>query len=355
EPYPHAENLWWSFGSRSGVTADGIPYFVGGVTDLQGGSTVNRGLFYGLDAAPRLMGGDSLGGVDDPVDTGGSNISFDYRLSALGTHYIAEVTTDSPSASDGHMVIDGTVIQIDGQNVTEGSPVPAAAGGLPGENWKAFDSTGVTEDDVYMFTGDTDAATDIDEFICINGVIVHREGDVIDGWTVGGTISYAYLNGDGDYAYVWKVETDEGLKEALFFNDQLMLMVGDLVDMDGDGEPEPDSIISDFTGIAALAMGDRDDGGVVNMYFTADVEIPGAPRALSNAADEDMIAAAAAPAEFGYEEDLPVQRDNRAEIEAGFVMPSGTVVAVEDHDGAGDEVDVPQLATRLLGAHPNPF
>ena len=172
---------------------------------------------------------------------------------------------------------------------------------------------------------------------------------------MGGTISYAYLNGDGDYAYVWKVETDEGLKEALFFNDQLMLMVGDMVDMDGDGEPEPDSILSDFTGIAALAMGDRDDGGVVNMYFTADVEIPGAPRALSNAADEDMIAAAAAPAEFGYEEDLPVQRDNRAEIEAGFVMPSGTVVAVEDHDGAGDEVDLPQLATRLLGAHPNPF
>ena len=204
-----------------------------------------------------------------------------------------------------------------------------------------------------MFAGDTDAATDVDEFICINGVIVHREGDVIDGWTVGGSISFAYLNADGDYAYVWKVETDEGQQEALFFNDQMMLMVGDMVDMDGDGEPEPDSILNDFTGIAALAIGDRDEDGVVNMYFTADVEIPGAARAA--AFDEDVLAAAAAPAEFGYGEDLPMQRYSRAEVEAGFVIPTATVVAIEGLDEGDQDAALPQLTTRLVGAHPNPF
>ena len=45
-------------GSRPGVSNDTIPYWVGGITNVEGGITVLRGLFYGTDASPLLMGGD---------------------------------------------------------------------------------------------------------------------------------------------------------------------------------------------------------------------------------------------------------------------------------------------------------
>ena len=65
EVYPHLAGYWWSFGSRPGVTADGVPYWVSGITDTQGGSTDNRGLFYGLGATPLLLGGNFVAGLPD--------------------------------------------------------------------------------------------------------------------------------------------------------------------------------------------------------------------------------------------------------------------------------------------------
>ncbi len=320
EVYPFTPGYWWSFGSRPGVTQDGIPYFVGGITDTQGGSTDNRGLFYGLDAAPRLIGGDMITGLPDPVVTGSAGISFDYRVSALGTHYIAEVGTNTGSTTnDNSMVIDGAVIMIDGMPVTEASPVPAAAGGLPGENWDNFDSEGINENGDYMFTGDTDGATATDEFLLLNGQIVLREGDMIDGYVITGSIESAYMNADGDYAVVWDVLVDGVSKEALFFNGDLMLMEGDPVDVDGDGTPEPGAILAGFTGIASLSIGDRDNGGVVTMYFVGDVDLTPSldtPVPQPEMGDAD---------ELGYEGEIPSPEDRA--VRMGFAMPTGQPVA----------------------------
>ena len=282
--FPYLPGYWRSFGSRPGVTEDGIPYFVGGITDTQGGSTDIRGLFFGLDAAPVFLGGDSLPGLPAPL-TSSASPGFDYRFSAFGTHYICEVNMDTGSTSNNQaMVFDGSGLMIDGQLVQEGSPVPASAGGLPGENWASFDYVGVTEDGTYMITGDTSGDTAADEFVLINGMIVMREGDSIDGYTLSGSIESGFMNDDGDYAVVWDVDLPTGENvEAMIFNRQVVLMEGDYVDTDGDGLPNSDSFLDNFTGMAALVVADRKADNSVTAYFTADVSMPDTPPAQARA------------------------------------------------------------------------
>ena len=349
EVYPFDPGYWWSFGSRPGSTADGIPYFVGGITDVQGGSTDNRGLFYGLDAAPRLLGGDMIVGLPDPVVTGSAGISFDYRVSAYGTHYIAEVGTNTGSTNnDNAMAIDGAVIMIDGMPVVEASPVPATAGGLPGENWDNFDSEGISEDGHFMFTGDTDGDIVTDEFVLVDGQIVLREGDMIDGHQITGSIENAYMNAQGDYAVVWDVVDGGGSLEALFFNGELMLMQGDYIDVDGNGVPDPDAVLTGFTGIASLSISDRDPDGVVTIYFVGDVDVtpPGQPLL-----EEPVMADAD---ELGYEGEIP--QDDRVVSTMGMAIRTGepvpTFLSAFTVTPAAGQV---QLAWQVHGTDPVTF
>jgi len=219
------------------------------------------------------MGGDSVSGAAEPIDTGSSNIDFDYRLSPLGTRYIAPALLDASSTIDGVLVVDDAVLTIGGMPVREASPLPESAGGLPGENWDNFDKVGITESGLVFFTGDSDAATTMDEFVVFDGQIVLREGDAIDTpdgpQTITGAIESAYFNADGDWAVVWDIEP--GL-EVLILNGTIVLTENELVDLDGDGTAESNSVLKDFTGIDTLALGDRDADGMVAIFFTADID-----------------------------------------------------------------------------------
>nr|MEE4269306.1 T9SS type A sorting domain-containing protein [Candidatus Krumholzibacteria bacterium] len=311
---------WFSFGSRPGVTEDGIPYFVGGITDTQGGSTQIRGLFYGMDASAKFLGGDLLPGL--PFVLTGSGIGFDYRFSKFGTHYIAEVTMDTATASNNAMVFDGEGLLIDGQLVQEGTPVPEAAGGFPGENWSAFDYCSVTESGSYMFTGDTSNETTADEFVCIDGFILLREGKDIGEYIVNGSIEGAFMNEDGDYVVIWDVDLPTGENvEAMIFNGEVVLLEGDIVDTDGDGVPEPDATVTNFTGISSVVLSDRDAQGGVSIYFTADVEIAGVP------GNDDRGLVVLASDELGLDEDITIDEGSRAEVEIGFRLTYGGVVS----------------------------
>jgi hypothetical protein len=272
DPYPHAANTWWRFGSRPGITADSSPYFVGGLTYTQGGSTQNYGLFYGDAAMPVLLGGDVVPNIPDPLGTS-STVSFDYRYSALGTTYLAEVTTTAATGANHAMVLGGVGLLLDGSLVIEGSPVPPAVGGIGGEPWDNFDFCGVTEAGEYFFTGDTGGDATTDEFILKNGQIILREGDMLDGEVLSGSIEGAYMNEDGDLAFIWDIQANT--LEALYLNDTLLLKEGDPVDLTGDGLIDPGTAISSFTGISALTLSDRDLTGRVYVYFTADVDTAG--------------------------------------------------------------------------------
>jgi len=273
DPYPHAPGLWWRFGSRPGITADGNPYFVGGLTSTQGGSTENYGLFYGMTGMPMFVGGDMLPGLPAVLATS-STISFDYRFSALGNQYIGEIAMAGLTTStDNAMIVTGAGLMLGGSLVQEGTAIPVAVGGNGAENWDNFDFAGITEDGQYFFTGDTDGDTTTDEFILKNGMIVYREGDEVDGQTLSGSIEGAYMNEDGDVSYIWDVQG--GVLEALYLNDRLLLTEGDEVDLTGDGVVDAGAHLADFTGISALTMTDRDNNGRVYVYFTADIDTAG--------------------------------------------------------------------------------
>ncbi len=269
QPVPGVPGMYWSFGSRPGVTAGDNIYWVGGVTDTPGGSTQGRYLLLGSGATPLLFDGQLIPGLADPLD----DLSFDFRLSSLGTHFIAEIGTDTGSSTnDNSMVVDGQVAMSNGAPLTEGSPIPAASGGLPGENWDNFDYAGITQAGIWLITGDTDGDTTTDEIVVLDGQIVYREGDTLGGEVLSGSIEGAYLNEDGDVAFIWDIQ-DNSL-EALFFNDELLVREGDAVDLDGDGEVELDSILTNFTGISSMTMSDRYGADLVDIYFTADVDTP---------------------------------------------------------------------------------
>jgi hypothetical protein len=311
------------------VTEDGIPYFVGGIRETPTGSTSIRGLFYGMDATPVFLGGDSLPGLPAPL-TANSSPSFDYRYSAYGSHYIAEVDMDTGSSTnDNAMIFDGEGLLIDGQLVQEDTPVPAAAGGLPGENWDNFDYLGINEAGDYLMTGDTNGDTATDEYVLINGVIELREGDVVSGYTLSGSIEKAFMNNSGDWAVIWDVDLPTGENvEVLIFNREIVLMEGDYVDTNGDGLPDDNSFLTDFTGIASLVVGPRAEDDAVTVYFTADVSMP----------DPPVMAGG----------DLPQPADEEAGVDVPFNPEPTTEVVLEIGYAMTFDGAVPAMLTEFL-------
>jgi hypothetical protein len=283
DPVPSLPGMWSNFNSRPTSTGDGTIVWVGGFADDPDASTQNRALFSGLGSSVLIMGGDSIPGISEPVDLGGS-IDFDFRVSRFGTNWIDQVLLDASSSVDGLMVINSMAVMAGGSVMREGSPVPAPIGGLPDELWDNFDFLGINEAGDFFVTGDTNADSDLDEFVTLNGEIILREGDVLD-WggmpaTLSGSIEGGYMNRDVDWAVIWDIDDVAGTNlEALIFNGEILLVEGDLVDWNGDGmidAGDNNGVLANFTGISALTVGAR-VGGVVNIYFTADIDFFGTP------------------------------------------------------------------------------
>jgi hypothetical protein len=343
DPVPTLPGQFSTFNSRPGITADGIPYWIGGISTIQGGSSQNRVLFFSAGATPVLMGGDFVGGVVEPIETGGSNIDFDYRFSALGSNYITVVTVDTGSSTDdGVLVINGNAAMFGGSIVQEASPVPAAVGGLVGENWDNFDFLGISESGGVFVTGDTDESSSLDEFVVVDGQIVLREGDMVStsfGMVpLDGSIEGGYRNEDGDWAVTWDVEAPPGNIEALIFNGEVVLLEGDEVDLDGDGVVEPGATLANFTGITTLAVGDRGPGGVVSIYFTADIDTQG----TSGSSDDIEVLYRM---DFAMGQDLQVPLDikpgscpNPFNVNSRGVLPVA-IVGTMDFDVLGVDLD----------------
>lgn len=279
DPITSLPGQFSTFNSRAGMTADGLPYWVGGFANAQGGSTQNRALFFGPDAAVVLKGGDSIAGVPEPVSMDSAGIDFDVRFSALGTNYILPSAVDSASSlNDTVMVFNGAALVAGGGIIREQSPIPAEVGGLPGELYQNFDFVGVTEAGNYFITGNTDADNSEDEFVMVDGMIVLREGENVDGLTLNGAIEGGYFNENGDWAVIWDVDTPGGNVEALLVNGRIALLEGDDVDWNGDGVidgSDQNAFLTDFTGITSLTLGNRDVDDNVDVLFTADCDVNG--------------------------------------------------------------------------------
>ena len=306
-PPPPLDALYWSFASGPGLTAGGDFWVVGGTNESPSSSSTNRGLFDGNGNA-YYFGGDTLPGMPAFIDPGATP-AFDTRFSPYAGSYISEVEAETtgtgvPSTANNCMIMDGAVLTIDGNLVIEGYPVPASAGGLAGENWDNFDYMSINDVGGYIFTGDSDAATTEDEFVCVSGQIALREGAVLPEGDVSGAIEMAAINQQGDWAVVWDINDTTmgaGNIECLIFNGDVVLREAlDDIDIDNDGIANPGARISGtsaFAGFRALRVGDRDPNGDVAIYVVADVSDNGATEA-------EMLLHMVVPTDAGTPDDL---------------------------------------------------
>lgn len=143
DPVPSLPGQFSSFNSRPTSRGDGTPVWVGGITDTQGTATQNRCMFSGRGADVLIMGGDTLTGIAEPVTT--TTMDFDFRVSRYGLNWINVMAVTSSAATDNVLVIGGDPVSAGGGLMREGSSVPAALGGLPGELWTGFNLLGINE------------------------------------------------------------------------------------------------------------------------------------------------------------------------------------------------------------------
>ena len=185
------------------------------------------------------------------------------------------VDTTEPTASDEMLLIDGAIATLAGGGLArEGEIVPVAAGGNGTEAWgPAWGALSINEAGDHCYEADTNGATTTDGVIVKNGVIIYREGDVVDGLTLTGAPIELWMNENGDVAFEWATT---GNLDALFLNGHLLAVEGDLVDWDGDGLLDANAVIADLTGGAGQLIGPRGPNGQIEVYFTADIDLDGA-------------------------------------------------------------------------------
>ncbi len=223
-----------TFHSRPTMCPNGQVFWVSGFNESGGDTTEGRILYTshnGTLAATQvvLRSDDVIGGfaIDRP-----SGVDFDYQGSDDGTHLIAVLQMDTGSSlDDGFVFVDGALV--------------ARETGLTGDGdyWDNFDSVSINDDGDYLFSGDTDGDTSVDEFIAFNGAIAIREGDTVDGiqLTTAASLLALGLNNRGEAVYAWS--TGLGTKHLFVAGDAthlaetslLVLSTGDQIDIDGDG------------------------------------------------------------------------------------------------------------------------
>lgn len=259
DPAPNTGGLFHVFGSRPRMAADGTAWWVGGTATTNTGTNTMDVLWSATTTGGtpaytlRLKGGDTVSGV--AIENTG--LGFDYDISGNSSHYLMEVDLASGSTTnDAAIVMNGSIIAREGNAIGDGS----------GNNWQAFRTVSVNNDGDWLIYGDDNGTTN-DDLLMFNGAVVARQGQTLDGITLGTTIDAAAINNLGQILQLWDLSsaTDEGLFLGNSDNvslSTLLLRVGDELDTDGDGDA--DYILSDFNASSTithpLVLGD--DGWV---------------------------------------------------------------------------------------------
>lgn len=244
DPAPGFDGQFISFCSRPQMNADGTPTWISGVTDTIGGGTLFRVLY--VDGVPALAAGDV---VDGQTIAGAGGIGFAYDFSSDGVNLIVRCTIDAPATSSDVIIVGDTIV------AREGDPTG------DGDNWQNFGDTKVNNANAHVFSGDTNAAGATDGFLVHNGQIVVREGDTLLGtYTLTGNPSVVGLNDLGQYGAIWGSDKGEilfvytpTLLDGGFLLLDVLLAVGDPVDLDGDDVP--DGTVSDFNAASIVGPG----------------------------------------------------------------------------------------------------
>lgn len=253
-----------TFHSRPSMNAFGARYWIAGISDSGGTSTERRVLFRSVTGTPtdiqiESAAGDVLGGFTI------ADLDFDYAVSSDDAHLMQVLNLETGASTDD------TVVVVDGGLIARES-LPDGTG----DNWDNFDVVAVNAAGNHLFSGDTDGATSADEFIAYNGMISVREGDVVDGITLGSTVRFASINNANEGAFGW---TDPSNDEHVFAacdassmaGANLLLSTGDEVDWNGDGVGDA-TVIDLVTSTVSASRTSADNGTV---YVEVEVDRAG--------------------------------------------------------------------------------
>lgn len=264
------EGEYYKLFEEVGITGDGKVHFIGVLSSTPGGATTNRGLFLAQDQPTLLLGGDSLLNLPSAL---AMPSPFDKSaFSANGNNYIGRGFMDELPWVDEVIIVSGAGLLVSDLLVREDYSLPEQAGGLPNERWIDFKYMGVAESGDYFIAGDsTGIGTDSNQWLFRSGQVLYRKGQILDGVELSTNVSGAAMNEDTDVAFIWGVRTP-AISRALFFNDQMLIKIGDEVDWDNDGVTDPGYTLNFFGNV--IAISNRQPGGWVDIYFTGDVQIP---------------------------------------------------------------------------------
>ncbi|MBI5866310.1 MAG: hypothetical protein HZB38_17705 [Planctomycetes bacterium] len=246
DPAPGMPGMFSSFNSRPTMTPGGDANWIAGWATTPGGASVGRMFYTAAGANPAsttiiIKTGDIVDGF--PVGTSG--VGFGYDVSQDNRHRIIALTLSTGSTTNDVCIwVDGTVV------ARESLPTGQ------GDNWQTFSSMGINNNGNHVITGDTDGATATDAFVAYDGVIVLREGTVVDGVTLSGTCRWISIDNNNKVAFVH----DSSAGETLFYGDAADLAnaivvahVGDSLDTDGDNVG--DHTLMDFKASGTIGPG----------------------------------------------------------------------------------------------------
>ncbi len=260
-----------TFNSRPTMIPNGAAYWIAGYDNGAGSGSVARVLYTSPDRTTGsisivLAAGDLIPapGGTFPIDIG-SGLGFDYDVSSDGSNHIHDVNLDTGSSlDDGTLIVNGTGV------ARETFPTG------DGDNWDNFDNVDINNAGTYAFSGDTDGDSASDEFIAIDGVIALREGDVVDGDTLGGFVRGLDLNNSGQVLWAWTTNISSS-DEILFLGDASdlagtstrLVATGDSLDTNGDGNA--DYVVTDLDlGLGSQGAGALTEDGIA--YVKLEVE-----------------------------------------------------------------------------------
>ena len=242
DPAPGFEDQFISFCSRPQMNADGTPTWISGITFPQGGGTIYRALYAG--GVPVIFAGTIVDG-ESIANAGG--LGFAYDFSRNGAQFIVKAQIDAPGTSNDVFVVGDTIAAREGNPTGEG------------DNWQNFGECKINNAGDYVFSGDTSGPAASDGYVARNGVILLREGSAIAGLgNLTGNPSAVAINDVGQVGFIWNSSGGEALVVATpdaagGLAPQVLLKVGDPVDLDGDGIA--DGTVSDFNAATVVAPG----------------------------------------------------------------------------------------------------
>lgn len=252
------------------IDGTGAMYWRATVDITNDGSADVSGLFRAPDGpAGSIEAVYRSGSLVDGVTLHGgtSAVTDELSVSDDGAHLVARLTAAGDSLADHLVVLDGQII------AREGDVVPS----FPLEQWRAIDLVSVNDAGHVLFTGNTDAAAGVDEFVAYDGDIVVHEGDVLDGVGLDFDLRFVALNDRNNAAIGWATNDGGPTNEVVFFacdaadiagTAELLVTTGDTLDVDADA-------IGDFTIADIVGTGTEGSqvlGDAYSVYLEVDLD-----------------------------------------------------------------------------------